>query len=127
VRFGRTLPERVVTDFVIVAAAGGVVGAVLLGEGFGFSVAAACLWLALNFSALAWLLAAATSPKRASRLFLFTLACAKIPASYFILYWLYRMEYLEPVGLTIGLSSLPVVILFRGLRWRPEKKAGEEG
>ena len=105
----------VVRDFAVVAAGGGVVLSPFLGLGFGFSFAVACLWLALNFSALAWGIGALTSGQRVSRLFIFAVVCAKIPVSYLILFWMYRADYLEPVGLTVGLSTLPVVLFVRGL------------
>lgn len=117
----------VVRDFVVLGAAGGAIASVIFGLGYGFSFLAACLWLALNFTALAWLLGALASSERPSRLFILALACAKIPASYLILFWLYRAEYLEPLGLSAGLAVLPVVLLFRGLVTQvgtPRKSAG---
>lgn len=105
----------VVHDLIFIAAVGGVALSLYPGAGFSFSFAAGCLWLALNFSALAWVIGALVSPERPSRLFVFAVVCAKIPASYLILFWMYRADYLEPVGLTVGLSTLPVVIFVRGL------------
>ncbi|MCH7471472.1 hypothetical protein IIA79_00770 [bacterium] len=119
--------ERMVMDFAVVGVVGGLGLGIWRGEEFGFSFLAACLWLALNFTALTWLLTAYTSPRRPSGLFIFALACAKIPASYLILFWLYRVEYLEVVGLTVGLVMLPMVLLFRGLISRFAPKTGEEG
>ena len=112
---GRGFAPAVVRDFIVLGVAGGVLGSVLFGMGIGFSFLAACLWLALNFTALAWLLGAAVSGERHPRWFILALVCAKIPASYLILYWLYRAEYLEPLGLSAGLAALPVVLLFRAL------------
>ena len=78
---------------------------------------------------LAWLLGAATGPTRAPRWFVFALACAKIPASYLILFWLFGLDYLDPMGLATGLAMLPAVLLFRGLAvWREsESKHGAPG
>ncbi len=105
----------VVRDFAVLGAGGGLLGAILFGLGPGCSFLAGCLWLALNFTALSWLLGAVLSGQRHTRWFLLALACAKIPASYLILFWLFRAEYLEPLGLSAGLLALPVVLLFRGL------------
>lgn len=114
----RGLVEQVPYDFAALAAGGGALSAFIWGSGTGFSFAAACLWLALNFCLLAWLLGAIATRGRSPRLFIAAVACAKIPLSYLILYWLFRLDYMEPVGLSAGLASLPAVLLFRGLLLR---------
>ena len=81
----------------------------------GIAYAVACAWLALNFSALALLLLAITARKKASRWFIFALACAKLPASYLLLFWLYTGGVFAPVYLTAGVASLPAVLVWRGL------------
>lgn len=98
------------------------------GLGAGLAYAVACAWLALNFSALALLLLAITAPKRPSRWFIFALACAKLPISYLLLFWLFTGSSLAPVYLVAGIASLPVVLVCRGIadarvgRDKPERK-----
>jgi hypothetical protein len=122
--------EQVPYDFAALATGGGALSALIWGSGIGFSFAAASLWLALNFCLLAWLLGAIATRGRTSRLFIAAVACAKIPLSYLILYWLFRLDYMEPVGLSAGLASLPAVLLFRGLLLRgaggPARSRSEE-
>lgn len=109
----------------MLGAAGAALGWAAFGTVHGLSFLCGCLWVALNFSLLSWLIEAALSDAHGrSQLFIFLLACAKIPASYFVLYWLYSVEYLEPVGLSIGLAALPVALVFRALAMRA---GGEEG
>jgi hypothetical protein len=111
----------------------GLIAAVTLGfvfgSEFGFSLFCACLWGALNIMLLAWLLSAvkpAQSPaERPPRWFIFILVCAKIPASYFILFWIFTRDYLSPAGLAAGLTTLPVVLFIYGLR--SAKSNNEEG
>ena len=117
----------IMRDLVFLGLGGGIIVGILAEEPAGFSLAAACLWLALNFAALSWLICALVTPQRVSRLFIFGLACAKIPASYLILYWLCRAEYLAPVWLAVGFASLPVVLLYRGIVSRPVASPSEEG
>ncbi len=118
------LAERIVLDFAVLAFGGGILTAPFFGAGIAFSFCAACLWLGLNFAALAWLLSAIAGPLKASRWFIFAVACAKIPLSYLILFWLYRLDYMDPVGLTAGLAMLPAVLVFRGLAgWRANMPA----
>ena len=114
--------KYMIGDQVAVGLVGGALAGIFAGEGAGFSLLAACLWLALNFTALAWLMGALTSGQRFSKLFIFTLACAKIPASYSILYWLFTREYLEPMWLTVGIITFPAVLVFRGIKGRPASK-----
>jgi hypothetical protein len=54
------------------------------------------------------------------------LACAKIPLSYAILFWLYQVRFLDKQGLTAGVLSLPVILLVRGIavRRRQEREEG---
>jgi len=121
----------VVRDSLVAGALIAVAMTLFPGEGQAFSFFAGCAWAVLNFTLLALLLVSLSSRKKANRLFTFVLACAKIPASYYLLYWLYRAEYLEPVSLTAGITLLPVVLLFRGLLYARDagtaKKASEEG
>ena len=102
-------------DMVVWGVAGGLLTWPFFGEGQAFSVTCGLLWMALNFSLLGWLLESLLGRRESSRVFNFSLACAKIPASYFILYWLYSSEYFEPVGLSAGLAALPAVLLVRAL------------
>lgn len=122
----QTLSDLVVRDLVIIGLAGGLAGGLWRTETFGWSVLAACLWLALNFSLLAWLLGGYGAENRPPCLFVIIVACAKIPASYFLLYWLYRADYLDAWGLTAGMLVLPVVLLVRGLTGRPREQSTEE-
>lgn len=121
----------VVRDSLVAGAVIAVAMVIFPGEGQAFSFFSGCAWAVLNFVLLAWLVVSLSAPKRVNRLFTFMLACAKIPASYYLLYWLYRAEYLEPVSLTAGIALLPVVLLFRGLQFAREagsaKKVSEEG
>ena len=121
--------ERIVLDFAALAFTGGALCCIFFGLGFGFAFCAANLWLGLNFALLAWLLGAATGPQPAPRWFVFALACAKIPVSYLILFWLFGLDYLDPMGLATGLAMLPAVLVFRGLaNWREtESKRGAPG
>ena len=107
--------HRVTRDVVIVAAAGGLVGLVFSGLPLAFSIICGALWMAANFLVLAWLLQLAYSGKQVPRLFIFPVVCAKLPASYFLLWWLIRADYLEPLGTAIGICILPPVLVFRGL------------
>ena len=121
------VPDLIIRDLIIIGLLGGIIAAVWGGEISGWSFLAACLWLALNFSLLAWLLSGFFSGQRPSCLFIFIVVCAKIPASYFLLYWLYRADYLDALGLTAGILVLPVVLVFRGLTGRPRDLVTEEG
>lgn len=92
----------------------------------GVSYLCACLWLALNTILLSRMLEAVTlgGPRGAGLALL--LACAKIPFSYAILFWLYQAEFLDDWGLTAGVLSLPVVLLARGIAMR-QRQVSEEG
>lgn len=100
-----------------------------IGLSAGASYCAACAWLAFNFSALALLLLAISAPERPSRWFIFALACAKLPASYLLLFWLFTGGVFMPVYLVAGMVSLPVVLVVRGMasarNW--QDKPGREG
>ena len=109
------LIKLTIRDCIVLGLFGGLVFIVLGHEVSGVSFACGALWTALNFCLLGWMIGAVLHAKGQPKLFIFVLACAKIPASYYLLYWLYQTEYLEPIGLTAGLSLLPVVLLFRGL------------
>jgi hypothetical protein len=122
----QAVPDLVIRDLVLIGLLGALPAGLWRGESTGWSFLAACLWVALNFSLLAWLLNAAFSGRRPSCLFVITLVCAKIPASYFLLYWLYRADYLDALGLTAGILVLPVVLLYRGLAGRPREQATED-
>jgi hypothetical protein len=116
----KRLPDTmtlVVHDLLLIGLAGGIAGGWWRGEDVGWSFLAACLWLSLNF----------TGSKRAPALFIFVVACAKIPASYFLLYRLYTADYLDVVGLTAGLLVLPVVLLYRGMPRRAGEQVSEDG
>ncbi len=127
---------RYSVDCLLLGLAGGVViacwralaGSLAGGLSAGLAYAVACAWLALNFSALALLLLALTAPRRVSRWFIFALACAKLPLSYLLLFWLFTGSALAPVYLMAGIASLPVVLVCRGIadaragRDKPERK-----
>ena len=67
-----------------ILAAGALIAVAMLvwpGEGQAFAFAAGSIWAALNFYLLALLVVSLSSQNRPGRLFIFVLACAKIPAS----------------------------------------------
>lgn len=107
--------DRVVRDLVLLGLAGGLVAGLWRGEQVGWSFLAGCLWMALSFILLGWLLGGFLGSSRPSFLFIFILACAKIPAAYLLLYWLYRADYSDALGLTAGLLVFPLVLVYRGL------------
>ena len=117
----------IVRDLLLVGLMGGFAATWWRGAAGGWSFLLACLWLALNFTLLAWLFESFTGQRRASLLFIFVVACAKIPASYFLLFRLYTADYLDAVGLTAGLLVLPVVLLYRGIPRRTREQVSEEG
>jgi hypothetical protein len=112
-------------DFVVAGVAGGAVFALWRGSAGGAGFLCACLWLALNTVLLARLLEAITVGQRAAAAF--WLACAKIPLSYLVLYWLFQARFLDTWGLTAGILSLPVVLGFRGIAARQHHQVSEEG
>ena len=107
--------RRVTMDLALLALAGAIPVLVVFGSTQSAGFVCSTLWTAINFLALSWLVISLMSGKSAPRLFIFALACAKIPASYYLLFWLFRVDYLGPAGLVAGLTTLPVVLLFRGL------------
>lgn len=104
-----------IRDYILLGLAGGLVLGLWRGEGWGAGFAAACFWLGLNTAILTWLLGALLAPGKPQRLFVFLIACAKIPAAYLLLFWLFSRDFLEPIGLAAGVATLPVVILAQGL------------
>lgn len=108
-----------VRDYALLGLAGALIGSLAGYEALAFSFGAGCLWLALNTILLSWLMGAFLRLEGRSRTFIFALSCAKIPAAYLLLYWLFTRDYLEPMGLAAGLITLPVVIVVRGLSARP--------
>ena len=105
------------------------VGAIVMGfarsEPAGAGFLCACLWLALNTLLLSRLLETITVGKQPGTALL--LACAKLPLSYLILYWLFQVDYLDSLGLTVGILTLPVVLGLRGsTHWR-RHHVNEEG
>ena len=107
----------------------GLVLGLVFGSELGFSLFAGALWGALNFALLSWLLSllrpANDAASRPPRWFIFVLVCAKIPASYFILFWIFTRDYLSPAGLAAGLTTLPVVLFVYGLH--SARRNNEEG
>lgn len=122
--------DRVVLDLLLLGLAGGLIAGIWRGETVGWSLLAGCLWMALNFTLLAWLLGGFMGSGRPSCLFIFVMACAKIPAAYLLLYWLYRADYLDALGLTAGLLVFPLVLVYRGLaqgRQGEDRRVKEKG
>lgn len=125
-----SVTDYIVRDMLLLGVAGGIVAGIWRGETTGWSFLAACLWMALNFGLLSWLLSGFMAGRRPSCLFIFIMACAKIPAAYFLLYWLYRVDYLNALGLTAGLLVFPLVLVYRGLargRQGKARQAKEKG
>ncbi|MBN2082056.1 hypothetical protein JW859_07595 [bacterium] len=121
------LADLIVRDLLIIGVAGAPLAWLWRGETGGWSFLAGSIWLALNFTLLAWLLAGFSSGKRPSCLFIIALACAKIPASYFLLFWMYKVDYLDDWCLTAGMLVLPLVLVYQGLASRPQRQVTEEG
>lgn len=107
--------RHVVLDMSVLALISGVVGWLAVDWQSGISVAIGCIWVATNFLLLSWLIGMVVALKQAPKLFIFLVACAKLPASYFLLWWLYQITHFEPLGITIGICLLPPVLLARGL------------
>jgi len=123
----RRLADLIVRDLLIAGIAGAPLAWIWRGETGAWSFLIACVWLALNFTLLAWLLGGFSDGKRPSCLFIIALACAKIPASYFLLFWMYRVDFLDDWCLTAGILILPLVLVYRGLVSRPSEQVTEEG
>jgi hypothetical protein len=115
----------VAVDFAIVGVVGAIAFGVLKSEAMGAGFLCACLWLALNTVLLSRLLETITIGQRPGLALLF--ACAKIPLSYLILYWLFQAPYLDAGGLTVGILTLPAVLAFRGSIVRRKTHVIEEG
>lgn len=122
-RFSRDL----IRDFLLAGLLGLVICLPFFGEEVAFSFAAGCCWLGLNTALLSWLMAAIMRREGRDKLFIFILACAKIPAAYLILFWLFTRDFFAPAGLAAGLATLPVVILLQGLHSLYSAKAREGG
>jgi hypothetical protein len=118
--------DRVARDFVALGCVGAIVAMFLGNEVQGVSFLAALIWLALNTVLLARLLEVVMLGGRNGAGVGLLLGCAKIPASYAILYWLYQVPYLDRWGLTVGVLCLPVVLVARGIAWR-QHQVSEEG
>ncbi len=78
-----------------------------------FSYAVGSAWMMLNFVVLAGLLRLITALPSLSKLFIFTLICAKIAVVFIALYWLFQIRELRPLGLVAGITTLLVVILLK--------------
>ncbi len=108
-----------IRDYLALGLAAALLGSIVGYEALAISFGAGCIWVGINTALLAWLLGAMLRLQGRSRTFIFLLSCAKIPAAYLLLYWLFTRDYLEPMGLAAGLITLPVVIVVRGLSARP--------
>ena len=102
-------------DIGLLGLGGALVALAAADEALAFSLLCGALWAAANLLALSWLLYLVVQGKRSRRLFIFPIACAKLPASYFLLWWLIRVDYTEPLGVAIGICLMPPVLLARGL------------
>ena len=120
------LTRKLALDFALLGIAGGVALGLWRGPSFGAAFALSCLWLGLNVVLLALLIAELSTPKRRRGLLAFSLACAKLPAAYLLLFWLFTREYLDTMGLVAGLTTLPVVVVLRGLAELRATAAGEK-
>jgi hypothetical protein len=113
---------------VVVAVAGSVWFEPVVALGAAVSFAAGTVWGALNFAVLGWLVVLVAAGTKGRKLFIFALACAKIPALYLVLYLLYRWEQLSSLWLTAGLVAMPAVLVATGLktaaRYQHENPAG---
>jgi hypothetical protein len=118
--------DQLTIDLVVLGLAGAVPAAIWWNESAAAGFLCACLWLALNTVLLARLLEAVTLGGERGAGIGLLLACAKIPVSYAILFWLYQVDFLDKWGLTAGVLSLPVVLLARGIAVR-QRHISEEG
>lgn len=125
--FSTEITMRIVRDLALLGLAGGLVTGVYLGEATGSSFLLACLWAASNMALLTLFVSMLVSQKRQSKLLVFILVCAKIPASYLILLWLLSADFTDMTGLVAGLVAFPVVLIARGLLDRPADQVVEEG
>jgi len=72
-------------------------------------------WMMLNFWALAYALGLLTAYRVRNRWFIFAVVYAKIGMIYLILYWLFRVNWFDHLGLVAGITTLLMVILFKAL------------
>jgi len=124
---GTGLTLQIVRDLAILGLGGGLVAGIYFGEAAACSFLLACLWAAANIALLALFVSTIFAQKSPTRLLVFILVCAKIPASYLILYWLLSAEFTDQRGLVAGLVAFPIVLIVRGLRDRPIDPVVEEG
>lgn len=84
---------------------------------FGFWPAVSYLiggaWMTANFILLAWLLRLMTTRFRPSLWFILFVFCAKILIVFAVLYWIFQIRQLNPLGLVAGITTLLVVILLK--------------
>jgi hypothetical protein len=118
---------RTVRDLALLGLAGALIGGIWLGEASGTSFLLACLWAASNLALLSLFISTMIAQKTPARLLVFILVCAKIPASYLILYWLLSADFTDMTGLVAGLVAFPAVLIVRGLLDRPTDPIVEEG
>lgn len=122
---------QVARDTAFAGLAAGIIALVFTSEGLALSVVCGSFWMATNFLALGLLLILVLTGKQVPRLFIFPVACAKLPASYFLLWWLIRADYLEPLGVAIGICLMPPVLVVRGLalfrQYDTRQSISEEG
>jgi hypothetical protein len=84
---------------------------------FGFWPAVSYLvgsaWMTANFVLLAWLLTLMTTRFRPSLWFILFVFCAKILIVFAVLYWIFQLRQLNPLGLVAGITTLLVVVLLK--------------
>ncbi len=125
--FSTKLTMRVVRDLALLGLIGGISLSFAWSEAAGSSFLLACLWAASNLALLSLFISSLIAQKSPGKLLVFILVCAKIPASYLILYWLLAADFTDVNGLVAGLVAFPVVLIVRGLLDRPTDQLVEEG
>lgn len=70
-------------------------------------------WMTANFILLAWLLMLLTTRFRPKTWFIFAVFCAKILVVFAVLYWIFQIRQLNPLGLVAGITTLLVVVLLK--------------
>ncbi len=70
-------------------------------------------WMTANFLLLAWLLKLLTTRFRPNLWFILSVLCAKILVVFAVLYWIFQLRQLNPLGLVAGITTLLVVILLK--------------
>lgn len=118
---------RTVRDLALLGLGGAIIAGIWLGEATGSSFLLACLWAASNLAVLSLFISTIIAQKSPAGLLVFILVCAKIPASYLILYWLLSADFTDMTGLVAGLVAFPAVLIVRGLLDRPTDPIVEEG